>query len=294
MKEHGFMRQTSWNLSQPSSDLLQVEMLEWPTPPCTVGDSRRFAPRMRGSATTAWMRAKGRGNSTWWCAQRGHLQGVQRLVNTVPGADFYLLIDADTQGVRRPLTLPEPMSSHAPRSHAPTRYSQAPTYASRPSSEHEPHRLFCLHRSVSARHGLTSHAAGAPHPAAARGSLRRAPSQRVPTTKCSAPSCTRQHGFAAEAGAVHRHRRWRAAPRLHVASTPSVGYARYIYHAADEGQLALVSTRLDPRAGDGGNPGHPAQACSFPAGWTSWVWRVDGLVPRVRVWEHWECHEYGR
>ena len=176
LKEHGFMRQTSWNLSQPSSDLLQVEMLEWPTPPCTVGDSRRFAPRMRGSATTAWMRAKGRGNSTWWCAQRGHLQGVQRLVNTVPGADFYLLIDADTQGVRRPLTLPEPMSSHAPRSHAPTRYSQAPTYASRPSSEHEPHRLFCLHRSVSARHGLTSHAAGAPHPAAARGSLHRAPS----------------------------------------------------------------------------------------------------------------------
>ena len=121
LNEHGIMRQTSWNMSQPSSDQLQVEVLEWPTPPCTVGDSKRLAPRMRGAAPTAWMRSKGRGNSTWWCAQRGHLQGVQRLVNTVPGADFYLLIDADTQGVRRPLTLPRSMSSHALRSYAPTR-----------------------------------------------------------------------------------------------------------------------------------------------------------------------------
>ena len=124
LKEHGFMRQTSWNLSQPSSDLLQVEVLEWPTPPCTVGDSKHLAPRMRHAGATRWIQSKSRDNSTWWCAQRGHLQGVQRLVNTVPAADFYLLLDADTQGVRRPLTLPtlrpRPMSSHAPRSHAPT------------------------------------------------------------------------------------------------------------------------------------------------------------------------------
>jgi len=96
-KDHGLMRQTSWDHTQLSSDLLQVEVLEWRTPPCTVGDSERLAPRMRSAGVAAWMRGKGHSKSTWWCAQRGHLQGVQRLVNTVPGADYYLLVDDDTQ-----------------------------------------------------------------------------------------------------------------------------------------------------------------------------------------------------
>ena len=91
--EHGLTSESLWN---NSSDLLDVELLEWPTPPCTVGDSERLGPRMRDQGAQGWMDSKAK--STWWCAQRGHLLGVQRLVKAVPDADFYLLADADTQG----------------------------------------------------------------------------------------------------------------------------------------------------------------------------------------------------
>ena len=93
LREHGLTSESLWN---NSSDLLDVELLEWPTPPCTVGDSERLGPRMRDQGAQGWMDSKAK--STWWCAQRGHLLGVQRLVKAVPDADFYLLADADTQG----------------------------------------------------------------------------------------------------------------------------------------------------------------------------------------------------
>ena len=129
-KDHGLMRQTSWDHTQLSSDLLQVEVLEWRTPPCTVGDSERLAPRMRSAGVAAWMRGKGHSKSTWWCAQRGHLQGVQRLVNTVPGADYYLLVDDDTQGAHlNSLRQPAPASAHQAPSTAcllATQFSRAP------------------------------------------------------------------------------------------------------------------------------------------------------------------------
>ena len=51
---------------------------------------------MRNPGAERWMR--GKAHSTWWCAQRGHLLGVRRLLTMAPHADFFLLSDADTQG----------------------------------------------------------------------------------------------------------------------------------------------------------------------------------------------------
>ena len=104
LKDHGLTRQTFWSHRQLRSSLLHVKVLEWPTPPCTVGDFVRFSPRMRHAGPEKWLRGKGRA-STWWCAQRGHLLGVQRLVSTIPDADFYLLLDADTQVFPRAMGL---------------------------------------------------------------------------------------------------------------------------------------------------------------------------------------------
>ena len=138
--EHGRSHEGLWN---QGSDLLVTTVVEWPTPPCTVGDSQQFAPQMGDAGTHAWMAGKSHG--TWWCAQRGHLLGVQRLVKAVPDAHFYLLIDADTQG------------------------SSSPDASQLPSPP--AHSLLCLRRSLSPRRGLASRATGAPHLAAGRRSL---------------------------------------------------------------------------------------------------------------------------
>jgi len=84
----------SSQLAWASAPLLQVHTLHFATPTCEVGDKARFAPRMSTPAATYWLQSRG---ATWWCAQRGHLTGVRLLLRTVPGADFYLLLDADTQ-----------------------------------------------------------------------------------------------------------------------------------------------------------------------------------------------------
>ena len=55
---------------------------------------------MADKPSQAWLdaHAKGRaGVPSWWCAQRGHLAGVARLLEEAGSADFYLLLDADTQ-----------------------------------------------------------------------------------------------------------------------------------------------------------------------------------------------------
>ena len=76
----------------------------WRTQPCEVGDVGD-APRMLTPGAQLWLDQKGARASSrqWWCAQRQHLSGVARLVQTAPNASWYLTLDTDTLIFPRPL-----------------------------------------------------------------------------------------------------------------------------------------------------------------------------------------------
>jgi len=97
--KHGLMslEKRAW---ESTAGVLDVRVTHWPTVPCAVDSDFSGAPKMTTAGAQGWMDSKSEptsGRPSWWCAQRGHLGGVGQLLKDAPDAEYYLLLDHDSQ-----------------------------------------------------------------------------------------------------------------------------------------------------------------------------------------------------